>query len=181
MEINQTAPATNENKYKFNGIEKLNDFGANLNLAFYRNYDAAIGRWGQIDPKPDMGVSSYSAMGNNLVLYSDMLGDTVKYANDEMRKMVESYTQEKVAKTDKKGNTKMVKNSNYSADYAAKVSELSASKTVFNFTNDASLLTNKTSLGEIVHDAKDDNKVNVVVNTNASNESLTERIAYKNV
>ncbi len=51
LEINQNAPTATENKYKFNGIEKVNDFGANLNLAFYRSFDAAIGRWGANRPE----------------------------------------------------------------------------------------------------------------------------------
>jgi RHS repeat-associated protein len=67
-----------KNKYQYNGIEMNNDFGLDLNMAFYRGYDAAVGRWWQIDPKPNLSESSYSAMGNNPIRYSDMLGDTVR-------------------------------------------------------------------------------------------------------
>jgi hypothetical protein len=31
-----------KNKYQYNGIEMNNDFGLDLNMAFYRGYDAAV-------------------------------------------------------------------------------------------------------------------------------------------
>ena len=65
-----------ENKYRFNGIEHNNDFDLNMYDAFYRNLDPQIGRWWQIDPKPNDSESLYAAMGNNPILYSDFLGDT---------------------------------------------------------------------------------------------------------
>jgi RHS repeat-associated protein len=39
-----------DTRYKFNGIERVQDFGLNMDMAMYRSYDPAIGRWWQIDP-----------------------------------------------------------------------------------------------------------------------------------
>ena len=64
------------NKFKFNGIEQNSDFDLNMYDAFYRNLDPQIGRFWQLDPKPNENFSSYAAMANNPILYSDPLGDT---------------------------------------------------------------------------------------------------------
>ncbi|MBS1918616.1 MAG: hypothetical protein JST17_00015 [Bacteroidetes bacterium] len=64
------------NKYKFNGIEQNSDFDLSMYDARYRNFDPQIGRFWQIDPKPNEHVSSYAAMLNNPISFSDPLGDT---------------------------------------------------------------------------------------------------------
>jgi len=64
------------NKYKFNGIEENTDFNLNIYDAFYRNLDPQIGRFWQIDPKPQHGESPFAAMNNNPILNIDPLGDT---------------------------------------------------------------------------------------------------------
>ncbi len=69
-----------ENRYLFNGMEHCDDLDLNWDMAFFRSYDPAIGRWMQVDPKYTYSQSVYSGMGNNPILYSDMLGDTVKFA-----------------------------------------------------------------------------------------------------
>jgi RHS repeat-associated protein len=67
-----------KNKKKFNAIEQVAELDLNQYEAFYRNADPQIGRWWQIDPKLNMGESPYSMMGNNPILNTDPLGDTIR-------------------------------------------------------------------------------------------------------
>ena len=64
------------NRKKFNGIEHTTELDLNTYDAFFRNADPQIGRWWQIDPKPNVFESPYAMMGNHPVLKFDPLGDT---------------------------------------------------------------------------------------------------------
>ncbi len=65
-----------KNRKEFNGIEHTTDLDLNQYDAFFRTLDPQIGRWWQIDPKPNDALSPYVAMDNNPIRYSDFLGDT---------------------------------------------------------------------------------------------------------
>jgi RHS repeat-associated protein len=65
-----------ENKRKYQQYEFNSGFDLNLYESFYRTHDPQIGRFLQIDPKPADWESLYTAMGNNPIRNSDLLGDT---------------------------------------------------------------------------------------------------------
>lgn len=66
-----------ENKFKYNGYEHNNTFDLNLYETFYRSHDPQIGRFWQLDPKPNEFISLYAAMNSNPINFSDPLGDTI--------------------------------------------------------------------------------------------------------
>jgi RHS repeat-associated protein len=71
---------TTPNKNLYNGgSEWQNDFSnlPDYYQTFFRNYDAAIGRWTAVDPDPESAESmgTYQYSGNNPVMFNDPLGD----------------------------------------------------------------------------------------------------------
>ena len=67
------------NQYLFNsGSERQDELDLNIDLTQFRAYDPAMGRWWQLDTKPDQSSSLYAAFQNNPLKYNDPLGDTVK-------------------------------------------------------------------------------------------------------
>lgn len=65
-------------RFGFNGQEKVNEIAGigNHNTAMFWEYDTRLGRRWNLDPKPNVGLSQYSAFANNPILFSDVLGDT---------------------------------------------------------------------------------------------------------
>ncbi|MGN8072353.1 DUF6443 domain-containing protein [Mucilaginibacter sp. 22184] len=81
------ATPTIDNKQLYNGgSEWQRDFGnlPDYYQTFYRNYDAALGRFVGVDPQPESAESltGYNYSGNNPIMYNDPLGDKYyqKYA-----------------------------------------------------------------------------------------------------
>jgi len=67
------------NRYQFNGIERNEDLGLNWDLAEFRGYDAAIGRWLQVDPILKFSESPFAGFANNPIAFMDPLGaDTLR-------------------------------------------------------------------------------------------------------
>ena len=66
-------------RFGFNGQEKVDEISGigNHNTALFWEYDTRLGRRWNLDPKPDISKSSYSTFGNNPVIHSDILGDTI--------------------------------------------------------------------------------------------------------
>ena len=66
-----------KNNYQYNGIEHVGDFGLDLNMATYRSLDAALGQWGQVDPKAEAtySLTPYGSMNNNPISNIDPDGD----------------------------------------------------------------------------------------------------------
>jgi len=64
-------------RFGFNGTEKVPEMNNGHNTTFYREQDTRIARWWSIDPKTREFESPYAMIGNNPILYFDVLGDTL--------------------------------------------------------------------------------------------------------
>jgi RHS repeat-associated protein len=75
--ISSKAALKLENRHKYNGIELEKDLDLNVYDAQFRELDAQIGRWWQIDPKTDEMLmwSTYASNYDNPIRFADPLGD----------------------------------------------------------------------------------------------------------
>ena len=74
--LSSTAPLSKPNQYKFNGNEKQTDFDINLYDFNARMYDAALGRFANIDPLVEVQErwTPYHYSYNNPLTFGDPKG-----------------------------------------------------------------------------------------------------------
>ena len=77
MSYDKSLTTNLEDKYQFNGIDYVGDFGLDWSMASYRSLDASYGNWGGVDPKAehDLASSPYAVNYNNPISFNDPNGD----------------------------------------------------------------------------------------------------------
>ncbi|MBK6949089.1 MAG: hypothetical protein IPH16_14440, partial [Haliscomenobacter sp.] len=96
--------AARDNMYQFNGIERNQDFAVNFDLADFRSYDGALGRWVQIDPLAEIAPdwSPYRFGFDNPISYWDPLG--LFESREEARNYKREHKEEGRVKRQKDGS-----------------------------------------------------------------------------
>jgi hypothetical protein len=73
-------------RHEFNGQEKVDEIAGVGNhpprrTALFWEYDTRLGRRWNLDPKPNVSLSTYATFANNPVFNSDVIGDTFRNAH----------------------------------------------------------------------------------------------------
>ena len=101
-----------DHKYTYNGKEKQEEFGLNWHDYGWRNYDAVLGRWHNVDPLAENrnSLTTYNYVQNNPLIRIDPDGLTDYKFNKETGE-VEKYEdtddeKDRIVQVDKNGNVK---------------------------------------------------------------------------
>jgi len=124
-------------RYGLNGQEKVDEISGDGNhtTAMFWECDTRLGRrWNQ-DPKPNSSISNYAVFANNPILFTDLLGDTIRI--EDGSKFI-NYTPGMEYKGDNKfvGTVAGSLNKMNTTDTGGEIlSKLGSSKNNFDFTN----------------------------------------------
>ncbi len=64
-----------EQRYGYNGMEHVDEFGLDMNMTTYRMHDPASARWLQVDPVDHLAGTGYGTMNGDPMSYLDPDGD----------------------------------------------------------------------------------------------------------
>ncbi len=73
----RTYSTGNAYRYSINGQEKTPEIAPNTTTAEFWQYDARIVRRWNLDPKPNLSISSYAVFENSPIWKNDILGDSI--------------------------------------------------------------------------------------------------------
>ena len=76
-------------KYGYQGSEKDNEIGDDIENTFFRELDSRICRWWGVDPKATAFESPFIMMGNNPIRFNDVLGDSLPILGVSSKSMLD--------------------------------------------------------------------------------------------
>ena len=84
----RTAESGGGYRFGFNGQEKTTELNPSHTTALFWEYDGRLGRRWNLDPKPTVGISSYSCFANNPIFNIDIYGDSLNVGQEHRKQFM---------------------------------------------------------------------------------------------
>ncbi|GHE72278.1 hypothetical protein GCM10011340_30660 [Roseivirga thermotolerans] len=123
--MSSSAPLSKPNNYKFNGKEIQEEFDINIYDYGARNYDAALGRWFNVDPLADLYLetSPYGFVKNNPLVNREIDGRYFDEKNEKTAAKMERRAEKQASKLERKADKREAKGKDV-GDLRERASEL---------------------------------------------------------